>query len=262
MDALTKDGVQCFWNEGFAVIRGLWTPQEVEAMRRGFDRLADIADRVRRSGPHRGSDFVLDVPADRAQSVRIQRVVWCGGAQAALDKLGSDPRLLTIAAALLGTEQVEQLINQAHFKRPGDGVCFPWHQDSVHRRYGTELWTDINGRGSFVEIATAVDAVHADNGPLRFIPGSHRLGHITPAGERIVPCALVDERLAVSPELAAGDAVVFGPYVIHGSGPNHSPTPRRMFLNGFCCPGANKRIYPGRDAGRVLTAPGYGKVAA
>ncbi len=259
---MTKDGVQRFWDEGFAVIRGLWTPQEVDAMKGGFDQLADIADRIRRSGPHGGSDFVLDVPDAPEEPVRIKRVVWCGGVAPALDELGADHRLVAIAAQLLGTDSVEQLINQAHFKRPRDGVTFPWHQDSVHRRYGTDLWTDVNGSGSFVEIATAVDAMHVGNGPLRFIPGSHRGGHITPPGMREIPPHLFDEDDAVTPDLAPGDAVVFGPYIIHGSGANRSTMARRMFLNGFCYPGANRRIYPGRDAGRVLTAAGYGKVAA
>lgn len=259
---MTKDGVQRFWDDGFVVVRGLWTPQEVDVMRRAFDRLAEIADRVREPGLHDGSDFVLDAPDPAPAPVRIHRVVWCGGAVPPLDALGQHPRLLAIAAQLLGTRRVQQLINQAHFKRPGDQVSFPWHQDSVHRRYGTPLWNDVNGRGSFVEIATAVDAVHADNGPLRFIPGSHRQGHITPAGARTVPEDLFDPAQAVTPELAPGDAAIFGPYVIHGSGPNTSTTARRMFLNGFCVPGANHRIYPGRDAGRVLTAPEYGKVAA
>ena len=261
MDALTKDGVQCFWHDGYAVVRGLWTPQEVDAMRGAFDRLSDVADHVRTSGPHAGSEFVLDAP-DPDAPVRIHRVVWCGGLEPVLDRLGQDTRLVDIAAQLLGSREVEQLINQAHFKRPGDEISFPWHQDSVHRRYGTDLWTDVNGLGSFVEIATAVDAVHDGNGPLQFIPGSHHAGHITPPGEREVPANLFDVSRAVSPQLEPGDAVVFGPYVIHGSGPNRSRTPRRMFLNGFCHPGANRRVYPGRDAGRVLTAQECGKVAA
>ena len=35
-----------------------------------------------------------------------------------------------------------QIINQAHFKAPGDGVDFPFHQDSVNRGVRSSEWRD------------------------------------------------------------------------------------------------------------------------
>ena len=165
---------------------------------------------------HRGSQFVMD---EKTVDARIQEILWCGAAEPVLSELGSDPRLIAIAAQVLGSDTVEQLINQAHFKFPGDGVRFAWHQDSVHRRYGTPFWRDVNGRGSFVEIATAVDRMTEENGPLGFIEGTGSAGHI------------------------------------HGSEPNRGVHPRRLFLNGFAYPGANKRVYPGDGAGQRLSIP-------
>lgn len=162
-----------------------------------------------------------------------------------------------MAAQVLGSSMVDQLICQAHFKEPGDGVHFPWHQDSRHRRYGTELWSDVNGTGSFVELVTAVDPMTHDNGPLRVIPGSQRHGHLATDSktESFLPTndAWFDPDDAFDITLAPGDVALFGPYLIHGSEPNHSSLARRSFLNGFACPGANHRDYPGEGSGRSLS---------
>ena len=149
---------------------------------------------------------------------------------------------------------MNQLINQAHFKLPGDGVRFPWHQDSAHRRYGGREWRDINGRGSYVQTVTAIDDVTLDNGPLRFVRDSAQLGHVTlPAGgDAELPSQLIDPEKIETPTMKAGDVLMFGPYVFHSSEPNRSSRPRRVFINGFAYPGANSRVYPGTGSGRLL----------
>ena len=49
-----------------------------------------------------------------------------------------------------------------------------------------------------------------------------------------------------------GDVAFFHPYSIHGSEPNISQGPRRVFINGFAYPGANQKKYPGHGAGRTV----------
>ena len=94
-----------------------------------------------------------------------------------------------------------------------------------------------------------------DNGPLRYIPGTARLGHIpTAPPEHALPADVVDSAQARTVQLEPGDVAVFGPYLVHGSGPNTGDTPRRSFLNGFAHPNANARAYPGEGAGRRLRA--------
>lgn len=244
--------VEAFQTDGFVVYRGVFTAAEVDHMREAFDRLETIARRLRTTQMVRGSQFVVSAaPRATDSEVCIHRVVWCGAAEPLLGALGKDPRLVGIAAALLGGREFDQLINQAHFKFPGDGVDFEWHQDSRHRRYGTDLWTDVDGRGSFVELVTAIDASTAENGPLEFIPGSQRLGHVECLpGTKTLPPGTFDAADAVTVALEPGDVVAFGPFVIHGSRANLGTSPRRSFLNGFALPGANHRIYPGEGAGR------------
>lgn len=243
---------EAYLRDGYVVVRGVFSPGEISRMSEAFDRLAETARRLRTTRMVRGSQFVVSAPAGAEDDeVQIQRVVWCGAAEPILGSLGKDPRLVRLASQLLGGGEFDQLINQAHFKFPGDGVRFDWHQDSRHRRYGTDLWTDVDGRGSFVEIVAALDPMTADNGPIEFIPGSQNLGHIQPLeGTNALPRGVFDPAEAVTVTLDPGDVVAFGPFVIHGSKPNTSAQPRRSFLNGFSLPGANHRIYPGEGAGR------------
>lgn len=249
--------VRAFFDEGLIVLPALFDALEVAAMRRAFKRLEEAAAGLDRTGHYRGSLFVLGERADgTGEGGQIQRVVWCAAAEPVLSKLGMDPRLTRVAAQLLGSRRMHQLISQAHFKFPGDGVDFPWHQDSRHRRYGTELWRDVNGLGSFVETLTAIDPMTRDNGPLAYIPGTCRLGHLhTEPPEHQLPEGSVDPSEARLVQLEPGDVAVFGPYLVHGSGPNTGPSPRRSFLNGFAHPDANSRVYPGEGAGRELEAP-------
>ena len=238
--------------DGFVVHRGVWRPDEVRAAGEAFDRLLARARALGASAVVDGTSFVID-----ADPFRLRRVVWCGGAEPALGRYGDDPRFVRLAADALGSDPVVQLIQQAHYKLPGDGVDFDWHQDASNRRAGTELWTDVNGRGSFVQMVIAVDPMGPGNGPLRMIPGSHRLGFVADPRTGALPAGCFDPADAVELHLEPGDLAMFGPYVIHGSGPNLGDGPRRLFLQGYTLPGANRREYPGCGLGVVRTlAPG------
>lgn len=235
---------------GFAVVRGLVPPDEVAAMAAGFDRLLDRARALGGSAQVGGARFVID-----PSPFRVRRVVWCGGAEPALARYGDDPRFVGLAVEALGVNPVVQLIQQAHFKLPHDGVDFAWHQDASNRRYGTDRWRDVDGRGSFVQIAFAIDPQVPGNGGLRILPGTHRLGFVADVETGALPDGCVDESRALAPDLEPGDALVFGPFAIHGSEPNRSDRPRRLFIQGYATPGANARMYPGSGLGVERSLP-------
>ena len=147
--------------------------------------------------------------------------------------------------------------NQIHFKFPNDGVSFPFHQDSLHRGYGSSNWRDVNGKGSYVQMVMAIDEVTLENGPMLFIPGSCQSGHLNlPYDESIQTVSPhFDTKDAVPALMRPGSVALFGPYVIHGSVPNESQQPRRVFINGFAYPGANSRDYPGEGSGMLVNIP-------
>lgn len=259
---LTADEVEAFQEQGFVVLQDVWSPAEVAEMREAFVRLYEVAQELRTTRLYKGSSFVLN---PRDGHTAVARIVWCGAAEPVLLRYGADPRLLKMAARLLGSREMDQLINQAHFKMPGDGVGFPWHQDIQHRDKKLGDWQDVNGKGSFVQMLTALHDFTADNGPVLFVPKSHKLGRLSfvgsdysdPAGESEGGSfeTQFDVSTAVPALGPAGSVVLFGPYAVHGSYPNSSPKPRFTFINGYAYPGANHRVYPGEGSGRRLIAP-------
>ncbi len=251
---LSDEQLRSYRENGFLVVPDVFSLAEIDEMRRAFERLQAQAEQLRETQLFDGSQFVVEPVINGVERVRIHRVVWCGSAQPVLSRFGQDPRLVSMALQILGADSADQLINQAHLKLPGDKVDFPWHQDSRHRRFGTDLWRDVNGEGSFVETATAVDPMTHANGPLVFIKGSNRLGHLSvDPHTKALPVEALESGPEVVVTLRPGSVALFGPYVIHGSGPNQSDQPRRLFLNGFASPGANSRVYPGDGAGRAVS---------
>ena len=96
----------------------------------------------------------------RPSNICTHMVADVGKESALLASFGTHPRLLTLAADVLdgaalrdrGETHMLQIINQAHFKAPGDGVDFPFHQDSVNRGVNTGRFKDVHGNRSYVNI--------------------------------------------------------------------------------------------------------------
>jgi ectoine hydroxylase-related dioxygenase (phytanoyl-CoA dioxygenase family) len=254
--SLTKEEIDCFWEAGWATKKALFGIDEVRQIQACFDNLEKIADDLDGTGPCNGSHFVID---GRNGAQVIKRVVWAGGSQPYLLNVGQDPRLTVPCSQLLGSNKLDQLLSQAHFKRPGDGVVFGWHQDVQHRDKGDGTWTDVNGTGSFVQTLIVIDRMTADSGPLQFIPGSSKWGRVNfgdhdydnPGYEVADPAQFRAEE-AVTILAEPGDTLFFGPFTAHASFENTSQLYRRVFINGYAYPGANRRQYPGDGAGRTI----------
>ena len=241
-----------FFGLGYAVVPAVVPPGEIACIASAFDRLEEIGRALDRATTVGGSLFVIG-RADATRAPRIDRVVWCGAAEPVLLRAGRSPRILELAAELLGSDSFDHIINQAHIKSPGDGLSFGWHQDSAHRRYGTDLWRDVNGRGSFVQVIVAVDPMTRENGALAVVPNTPRLGHVPVDPNGSLPADALTERDAVLIEADPGTAVLLHPFAVHASGPNLSRSKRRAFINGFASPGANHRVYPGAGTGVRLS---------
>jgi len=256
--ALSAKEVRDFFVIGWVTRRALFGPNEIERMRGCFDALERTAAEMPCTGLREGAYFVL--ANDAARRV-IKRVVWAGGAQRYLLEVGGDPRLTVPSAQLLDSRSMDHLLCQAHFKHPRDGVTFPWHQDIEHRDKGHASWIDVNGRGSFVQTLIVLDRMSPDSGPLKFVRGSAKWGRIDFSDgwyERLT--AQRKRRAATGHPITTitaepGDVLFFGPYAAHASDANTSDHSRRVLINGYAYPGANRRVYPGEGAGRRISIP-------
>lgn len=231
-----------FFEQGYFLVEGLFNDDEIEEIKAAFERLQTRAAKIKETTIIQGTQFVVE---DNA----IHRIVWCCGLEPGLDRFAMDPRLTKPASKVLNSREMDQLICQAHFKMPGDGVAFPWHQDTENRGYGTSEWKDLNGTGSYIQTLTAIDPVTTDNSPLLVLPGSNQRGHLA-LNEGDNRAKFVDESQLIPVIMDPGSTLFFSPYLIHGSGTNESDLPRRVFINGYAFPGSNLRVYPGAGLGR------------
>jgi ectoine hydroxylase len=154
--------------------------------------------------------------------------------------LGAHPRLINPVEQLLdGKLYMHQY--KINAKAPFDGDVWQWHQD-----FGTWHRDDGMPEPRAMNIAVFLDDVTAANGPLLFIPKSHRLGVID-AGhdlettsyplwtlDREMVSKLADKGGCVAPTGPAGSMLMFSSLLVHASPANISPLPRTIVYLSLC----------------------------
>ena len=105
-----------------------------------------------------------------------------------------------------------------------------------------------------MQTIVAVDAMHASNGAIYYVPQSHVRGDLylenIEDADELHKVAELDKAIPLI--LNPGDIVFMHPYLIHGSEANSSNDARRIFINGFSYPGANKLAYPGEGSAQQI----------
>ena len=224
--------------QGYAVLRGVFAATEVAAIAAAFDRQWAAGMACPRSFRH--GNLLYRLGSDKGRGKILRLVQWPSYADDVLEGVRRDPRWLALLEPLLGRD-IKQIINQLHWKPPGAaGAEFAFHQDVRFRRPRT-AYRDL--LTSYVQTGIAVDPHRAENGAMRIYPGSHRFGEKDLAGaEPVLDQSMADERLIAAGldpgklvvlELAPGDVALWNVFTIHGSGPNHTGSDRRFYLNGY-----------------------------
>ncbi|MSO75550.1 MAG: proline hydroxylase [Alphaproteobacteria bacterium] len=154
--------------------------------------------------------------------------------------LARHPRLIAPVVDLLG-EPVYMHQFKVNAKAAFDGDVWQWHQD-----YGTWQRDDGMPEARAMNIAVFLDEVMAINGPLMFIPKSHRQG-VFGAGhdlattsyplwtlDRETVTRLVAEGGIVAPTGKPGSVLMFHGNLVHASPPNITPYPRKIVYLTLC----------------------------
>ena len=154
--------------------------------------------------------------------------------------LGAHPRLIEPLEQLFG-EKLYMHQYKINAKAPFDGELWQWHQD-----YGTWARDDGMPEPRAMNIAVFLDEVMAVNGPLMFIPKSHKRGTLE-AGHDTVTTSyplwtldnatvtkLVEEGGIVAPTGPPGSVVMFHGNLAHASPPNMTPYPRKIVYLTLC----------------------------
>jgi phytanoyl-CoA hydroxylase len=210
--------VAFYRDNGYLLVKGLLSRPEAQAYR---EECHAVLGRLRATDPTWGSAREL---AGGATELR-----HCHDAQfysAAFARILVEPRFTDVAAALMGTENV-QLHHTKIFVKPAEkGSPFPLHQDAAHLPHTRHT------------VGAAIfhfDDAPEEKGCVRVVPGSHKQGplpHIEEGGWHL-PLPEWPLRAAVPVEAEAGDVLFFSYLTVHGSGVNTSAEARTTFLVQF-----------------------------
>ncbi len=233
-DGLTTSQVATYQDQGFLTLPGLFSEREVEAL------LGELPALFSEDSPRRvlekDGTTVRSIYGAHEQSARFQQLVH-------------DPRLVEPARQLLESEvYLYQFKINAKLGMAGD--VWAWHQDFI-------FWCKEDGTPEprLVNAALFLDEVNEFNGPLIFIPRSHREGMIDlrPAGvppgyeedpdwianltadlkytlDKPTISRLAQREGLVAPKGPRGTIVLFHPNLCHASAPNLSPFDRVVSL--------------------------------
>jgi ectoine hydroxylase len=222
---LSQDQVEHFRDQGFLFLPDLFAPDEVAVLQR------EVPAILAQERPE----------VVREKDGRTARTAFAAQQYSApFGRLARHPRLVEPAVQLLGGPvYIHQF--KINAKAAFDGDVWQWHQD-----YGTWARDDLMPEPRAMNLALFLDDVTEFNGPLLFIPGSHRAGKLQ-AGhdttttsyplwtlDRDTVTRLVREGGLVAPKGRAGSVLLFHCNLVHGSPSNMSPWNRTIVYISAC----------------------------
>jgi len=236
---LTKEQLGQFDREGYLFFPGLFSPEETKALTDAVPALY-----ARRE--------VYNVREKGKEAVRTNFAAHLVSEPFA--KLARHPRMVGPVEDLLG-EKLYMHQFKINGKAAFDGDVWQWHQD-----YGTWCNDDLMPTERAMNVAIFLDDVTPYNGPLMFIPGSHRKGVIEAKHDLTTtsyPLWTVDNDLIrqlveraggkaggiVSPLGPAGSMILFHSCLVHASGSNLSPFHRVAVYLSLCAVGNHIRRF-------------------
>ena len=218
---LTPFQIARFQEDGFLVLPDLFSPSEVAIMRTAAasvfaeDNPANIREKL--SGEVRS-----------AMSLHLRHEIFA--------RLVRHPRFVEPAIQLLADDRLYVQQVKINTKAAFDGEVWQWHYD-----FATHHGEDGVPEPLALNLHVFLDDVVEFNGPLYFVPGSHKAGpsltrlDITTTSYplwvvgRDTVTRLAPARGLFSATGRAGTALIFGDCLVHASPPNLSPWERRIF---------------------------------
>ncbi len=228
---LTQQQLDAFDREGYLFFPGLFKPDEVRTL---TDEVPAIyARREAFNVREKGSDAVRTNFAAHLYSEPFAR-------------LARHPRMVLPVQQLFDDEPLYMHQFKVNGKMAFEGDVWQWHQD-----YGTWKNDDWMPTERAMNVAIFLDDVNEFNGPLMFIPGSHRRGVVDARHDLTTtsyPLWTVDNQLIaslveraggkqggiVSPKGPAGSMILFHSCLVHASTSNLSPWNRVSVYLSLC----------------------------
>jgi len=222
---LTPDQLERCERDGYLFFPQLFKPDEIKVLQDEVPRLYE--ERRPENVREKGSDAVRTNFAAHMYSKPFAT-------------LARHPRMVEPVMQLFG-ESVYMHQFKINGKMAFDGDVWQWHQD-----FGTWKNDDDMPEPRAMNVAIFLDPVNEFNGPLMFIPGSHKLGVINAAHDTSTTsyplwtidhdtiAKLVARGGIVAPKGPAGSMILFHSCLVHASTSNLSPWNRVSVYLSLC----------------------------
>ena len=222
---LSREQIEQFENDGYLFFPSLFTREEVKVL---IDEVPSLyAQRRPENVREKGSDAVRTNFAAHMYSRPFA-------------KLARHPRMVEPIMQVFG-EEVYMHQFKINGKMAFEGDVWQWHQD-----YATWKNDDLMPEARAMNVAIFLDDVNEFNGPLMFIPGSHKLGVVEAEHDLSTTsyplwtinhetiAKLVERGGIVAPKGIAGSMILFHSCLVHASGSNLSPWNRISVYLSLC----------------------------
>ena len=222
---LTQQQLEQFDRDGYLLFPSLFSSEEIKA----------LTDEVPRLFAQHRPENIREKDSDAVRTNFAAHLY-----SHAFAKLARHPRMVEPVKQLFG-EDVYMHQFKINGKIAFDGDLWQWHQD-----YGTWQADDLMPEPRAMNIAIFLNEVNEFNGPLMFIPGSHKLGVIDADHDTTTTSyplwtinhdtirKLVARGGIVAPKGAAGSLIMFHACLVHASSSNLSPWDRWNVYLSLC----------------------------
>ena len=229
--ALSPEQIEQYHREGYVVARGAATQATFIAMAAALDGWVEESRSHQKNYGETligAARFDLE-PGHSAAKPRLRRINNPAEISEAFRAAAFDGPLGDMVVDLLG-QDVKFLQCKINLKLPGTATRVDYHQDFAYVPYTND---------SALTALVMLDDMTLENGCLMAVRGSHREGQVSLwQGGRFTGAVSADKeaecrKRAVPITGKAGDVCLMHTLLLHGSEPNTSDYPRRLFICGY-----------------------------
>ena len=225
--------------DGYAIVRGFLTPSQTAEISAETDRIYQQG--LKHHATYRDKNLLFEVLNDPKANRRVVlQAHWTAWLSPLMEQMRRSEQYFSVLRPFLGAD-IKQISQQIHWKPPGAKYTFyRFHQDARFRQGNVK---DFSYLQSTVTTGLAIDRQTVDNGALRIIPASHRLGYLGLSDDGPIMVgqtqdeelrrAGLDPSTIVTCEMEPGDLLLWTLFTVHGSAPNLSDYDRRFMINSY-----------------------------
>lgn len=219
--AITNQHAREYHDNGYTIVRGMFTPQETELLYQ-----TALEDELVRKN-------AFDLNDQTGKKTKL--TLWYKPGDDIYGLLTRSKRMVDGVQTLLGKGEVCHYHSKLMQKEPRVGGAWEWHQDYGYWYKSGFLFPD-----AMISVMVALSEATVENGCLQVIKGSHKLGRVEHgfAGEQVgakmeYVNACLERMELVYVELKPGDTLFFHSNILHRSEANNSDRARWSMISAY-----------------------------